>query len=99
MTIVNVPPVTPVPGTNSVVTTGGVPVQAVPGNINGCFITNPVTAVGTLFVNPVIAATTTASLTTFGLSPGQTWTGIPGQTTATSVNAADDGHAFTVVYW
>lgn len=92
-------PVTPVPGTNSTVTTGGTPVQAAPGGISGGFVNNPSTAAGTLFVNPVTAAITTASGTTFGLAPGQIWTMIPGQTTPTSVNAEDDGHAFTVVYW
>ena len=90
-------PVTPVPGTNSIVTTGGTAVQAAPGNINGGFITNPATAVGNLFVDPGTAATTTASGTTFGLAPGQTWTMIPGQTTPTTVNSADNGHNFTVV--
>lgn len=90
-------PVTPTAGTNSSVPSGGTPVQAAPGGINGGFITNPATAAGTLFIDPVGAAGTAASGTTFGLAPGQTWTLIPGQTTPTTVNAADDGHVFSVV--
>jgi len=37
--------------------------------------------------------------TTFVLQPGQSWTGIPGQTTRTSVNAATSGHKFSAIYW
>lgn len=92
-------PVTPVPGQNSVVVTGGVPVIAVPANPNGGVMTNPSTATEYLFVNPVTNAATTASGTTFGLAPGQSWTIIPGQTTPTTCNAANSGHAFSVVYW
>ena len=91
--------VTPVPGQNSVVVTGGTPVIAVPANPNGGVITNPSTATEYLFVNPVTNATTTASGTTFGLAPGQSWQIIPGQTTPTSVNAATSAHAFSVVYY
>lgn len=92
-------PVTPAPGTNSVVTTGGTPVQAAPGAVNGGYITNPATATEFLFVNPVGAAALTEGGTTFALQAGQTWTMIRGQTTPTSVNAASDGHIFSVVVW
>lgn len=93
------PPVTPVPGSASQVVTGGTPVIAAPAGINGGFITNPATAAGTLFVNPVANATTVANGTTFGLAPGQTWELIAGQTTVTSVNALDDAHDYSVVVW
>lgn len=92
-------PVTPVPGTNSVVAAGGTAVQAAPANVNGGFITNPASATETLFVDPVGAAGLAASGTTFGLAPGQSWSLIPGQTTPTTVNAASDGHEFSVVVY
>lgn len=90
-------PVTPVAGTNSVVTTGGTAVVAAPAAPNGGFITNPASATEYLFVDPVGAAALVAQGTTFGLAPGQNWDLIPGQTTPTSVNAASDGHVFSVV--
>lgn len=102
--------VTPKAGTNSVVVTGGTPVQAVPANPNGGFITNPLTAADqglgtaeTLYVDPV--STTPGSTpgsgngTATALAPGQTWYLIPGQTTPTFVNAASSGHKFTVVWF
>ena len=91
--------VTPIPGVNSTVVTGGTPVTAVNGGPNGGFITNPYTAATPLFVNPVTAATTTSRGTTFALQPGDTWDLIPGQTTPTSVNSTDSGHTFSVVSW
>lgn len=92
-------PVTPTIGQNTIVTTGGTAVQVFPGVINGGTITNPIGAAGVLYVDPVATAGTTASGSTFALQPGQPWSAIPGQTTPTTVNAADDGHAFTAVYW
>lgn len=90
-------PVTPVPGENSVVATGGIAVVAAGPNPNGGFITNPAGASASLFVNPVTDATLTAGGTNFELRPGQNWDLIPGQTTPTSVNAADDAHVFCIV--
>jgi hypothetical protein len=92
-------PVTPTAGNASSIVTGGTSVIAALANPNGGFITNPASATETLFVNPVGAAATTASGTTFGLAPGQTWTLIPGQTTQTTCNAASNGHVFSVVVW
>lgn len=92
-------PVTPIPGINSTVASGGSAVTAVNPAPNGGFITNPATASETLYVNPAGTAGLNANGTTFGLAPGQTWTVIPGQTTATSVNAATSGHQFSVVSW
>ena len=91
--------VTPIAGLVSIVTTGGTAVTAIAASPNGGFITNPSTATEYLFVNPVTTATTTASGTTFGLAPGQTWEVIAGQTTVTSVNAVTSGHAFSSVSW
>lgn len=100
-------PVTPIPGAASAVVTGGQPVVAIAANalgVNGGFITNPVLAadqgIGAaepLYINPVDAAGVAANGNTFRLEPGQTWTVIPGQTTATSVNAVSAGHRFSVV--
>src|ERR1700680_1245837 len=100
------PVVTPVPGLTSVVGMGGTAVQAVPGNVNGGYITNPVAAVDQglavaedLFVSPVGAAALGGHGATFRIPPGGTWNIIPGQTTPTSVNAVSSGHNFSVVYW
>jgi hypothetical protein len=105
MPTLNVPSVTPVAGT-AVVTTGGTPVLAAPGNVNGGFITNPVAAADQglataepIYVSPVGAASLEGNGTTFRIDPGGTWEMIPGQTTPTSVNAASNGHAFSVVYY
>lgn len=104
-----VDPVTPLPGTNAIVAVGGTPVVAVPAlpaGINGCTITNPylasdqgIVTAEPLYVNPVDAAGTQANDNTFALQPGGSWSGIRGQITATSVNAATSGHKFSVVYW
>lgn len=101
--------VTPQPGNTSTVVTGGTAVTAVlavPAGIGGGFITNPLTAtdqgIGStepLYVNPVVSATTVGNGTTFALQPGQSWSLVPGQTTATTVNAASSGHKFAVVWW
>lgn len=96
--------VTPTPGVNSSVATGGTPVVvAAPGPAGG-FLVNPAMAsdqglsnVETLYVNPVGNATLQGNGTTFALQPGQSWAFIPGQTTPTTVNAESDGHKFSVV--
>jgi hypothetical protein len=98
--------VTPVAGVNSQVTTGGTSVIAANGGQNGGVITNPLLAadqnIGSaevLWINPVGAAGTAANNTTFALQPGQSWTLIPGQSTATWVNATTSGHKFSVVVY
>lgn len=100
--------VNPQAGLNSVVSTGGVPVVAVPAGANGGVITNPYsntdqgispTDAEPLYVNPVGNASLQGNGTTFALYPGQSWTIIPGQTTSTTVNATSSGHKFSVVYW
>ena len=99
-------PVIPQGGVSSVIATGGTAVVAVNGGPNGGKITNPLLAVDqglitaeVLYVNAVTTAMTSANGTTFALQPGQSWDIIPGQTTATSVNAATSGHAFSVMSW
>jgi hypothetical protein len=98
--------VTPIPGLQSTVSTGGTAVNAVGPNPNGGIITNPASAIDqgisvaeNLYVNPVTTAGTVGHGTTFTLAPGQSWIIIPGQTTPTSVNAVTSGHAFSVVSW
>lgn len=98
--------VTPGPGVVHEIVTGGTPVTAINAFPNGGFITNPLSAADQglataepLIVNPVSSAGTIANDTNFALQPGQTWTVIAGQTTATSVNAISSGHKFSVVVW
>lgn len=99
-------PVTPVAGLVNMVATGGMAVIAVPENPSGGFITNPAAAADqglgapeNLYVSPVGDATLVGNNTTFVIEPGGSWPIIAGQTTRTSVNAASDGHKFSVVYW
>lgn len=100
-------PVTPIPGQNTIVASGGTSVVAISNFPNGGYITNPlvatdqgISAVEPLYVDPVGSATMLqANGTIFALQPGQTWTVIPGQTTPTYVNAASPGHKFTAVSW
>lgn len=102
--------VTPVPGPNTVITTGGTAVGCIPPNPNGGYVTNPLSAADqglstaeVLYLDP----TNTSPGSTPGsgngsavaLQPGQTWNVIPGQTTTTVVNAASSGHKFTAVWW
>lgn len=105
-----VEPVTPQALLTSVVATGGTPVQVASGGVNGGFITNPVSEVDQdivtaepLYVTCVGSAPGSApgdgNGTTFVLYPGQTWTMIPGQTTATYVNAATSGHKFSGIFY
>lgn len=99
--------VNPQPGTHSIIVAGGTAVQAVPANpLGGGIITNPlapgdqgIASVEPLYVSPMGNATLQAHDTTFALAPGQSWQIIPGQMTPTSVNAATDGHRFSVVWW
>lgn len=103
--------VTPVAGLTSTVTTGGTAVNAAGPNPNGGFITNPASAADQglvtaedLIINPVGTAANpntsgVANGTNFRIPPGGTWQLIPGQTTNTSVNAASNGHQFSVVVW
>ena len=99
--------VTPVAGLASVVSTGGTAVVAVGANPNGGIITNPATSTDQggisiaepLYVNPVGTAALLGNGTTFRIEPGGSWTIIAGQTTQTTVNAASNGHKFSVISW
>jgi hypothetical protein len=98
--------VTVTPGTNAVVLTPGVSVEAIPPEPNGGFITNPLSpsdqglaVAEVLYVNPIGTAAVVANGSTFALQPGQTWSVISGQASSTFVNAASGGHRFSVVYW
>jgi hypothetical protein len=103
-------PVTPVPGPNTEVSSGGTPVIAIAPSPNGGIIVNPLSAADQgvnpteiLYVDPTGnnpgSAPGAANGTTFALYPGQPWTPIPGQTTATKVNAATSGHKYSAVQW
>lgn len=100
--------VTPQALVASVIAVGGTPVLVVPPNPNGGFITNPasptdqgLSVAEPLYITPVGnspgSAPGAGNGTTFVLYPGQTWTIIPGQTTATWVNAGSSGHKFSGV--
>jgi hypothetical protein len=100
--------VTPTAGTNSHVTTGGTAVVAAsanPSGYNGGYITNPLLATdqGISTAEPLIVDPTGASPglnangTSIALQPGQNWPIIPGQVTATMVNATTSNHKFTCV--
>lgn len=96
-------------GENYVVAVGGTAVIAVPAGPGGGFIENPLTADGqgivsaeTIYVSPVAAPGSTdadVNDTTFAIYPGQRWDIIAGQDSPTWVNAATNGHKFSVVYW
>jgi hypothetical protein len=95
-------PVNIQPGLTNEVSTGGTAVEVIPAHINGGWITNPVEATESLFVNPTKPGSTTAAGnngTDFELIPGDTWEVIPGQNTPTYVNAVTNGHVFSVIYW
>jgi hypothetical protein len=91
--------VTPVPGLATEVVTGGQAVIAIPANPNGGIIMNPLESGENLYVNPVGAASTSAGGSNFEIPPGKSWNVIPGQTTATSVNAPSNSHVFSAIYW
>lgn len=93
-------------GDIAIVTTGTTAVTPMSGPYNGCYIVNPLTATDQgimaaepLYVNPVVAATTTGNGTNTAIAPGQAWNCPVGGTGAISVNAATTGHKFTVVRW
>lgn len=99
-------PVTPVPGTTSVVATGGDAVVAVPAGPNGGYIVNPYLAADQnlasaewLYVDPVTNAILGSHGTTSGLAPGTPFNLIAGSTLPTTVNAPSSGHRFTVVWF
>src|SRR5262245_24584932 len=86
--------------------TPGVPVNAIAANQSGGYVVNPLAAadqgLGTaevLYVNQVLPASTVANGTTIALQPGQSYTVIPGTTTAVSVSAMSPNHKFTAVQW
>lgn len=101
---------TPVPGTNSIITTGGVAVQAAPSGLTGGYITNPVSPVDQglgsgaapepLYIDPTgNPATLQGNGTCIALAPGESFPIIPGSTETVSANAASNGHKFTVVVY
>lgn len=97
---------TPSAGTASAITTGGQAITLVTGPVNGCYITNPLTAADqniavaeVAYFNPVTTATANGRGTNTARQPGESWGCIPGQTTNVSVIAATIGHAFNVVVW
>ena len=102
--------VVPVAGAHSFVTTGGTAVIAAsanPSGYNGGYIVNPLLAadqgIGTaepLILDPTgVSPGLNANGTAIALQPGQSWNLIPGQVTATYVNAATSNHKFTAVVY
>ncbi|MCX7898539.1 MAG: hypothetical protein N2444_00350 [Methylocystis sp.] len=99
--------VTPLAGSATQIVSAGVAVMAIPPNVKGGFITNPVypsdQGIGyaePLYIDPVgPCAQLSAGDTIVMIMPGETYRVIPGQTTPTFVNAATAGHRFTAIYW
>lgn len=85
----------------SVIAAGGTPVNVFASlPINGGYVTNPIAATESLFVDIVNAAGTTApgaNGTTTELAAGQSFTIPPNLTGALSANAVTNGHTFTAV--
>ena len=102
--------VIPIAGINSEIITGGHSVIAIDPLPNGGIIVNPLLAADqgivtaeVLYVDIVSScggsSLPSANGTVFALQPGQSWTALPGQSTATYVNANTTGHRFTVTSW
>jgi hypothetical protein len=100
----------PIGGVNSQIASAHTAVIAIGIGPNGGVITNPLLAADqgisvaeVLYVDPVGncggGSLPAANHTVFALQPGQSWTVIPGQVTATYVNAATASHSFSVVSW
>ena len=97
---------TPVVGNATAIVTGGTALNIITGPINGCYITNPLSAADeniataeNAYLNPVTTATTAGRGSTVTLAPGQSYNCVPGQTTNLSFVAATTAHALTVVKW
>lgn len=97
---------TPAAATASAIVTGGAATTLVTGPVNGCWITNPITATDqniataeVAYVNAVTTATANGRGTNVRLDPGQTFRCVPGQTTNVSAIAATTSHAFSVSKW
>jgi hypothetical protein len=100
--------VTPTSGLVYATTVAQQAVMVTAGRDSGGLITNPALASDQglpgganpepLYIDPVgLCPVCAAGNTTFRLEPGQSWTFVAGQTTATWVNALTGGHAFSVV--
>lgn len=96
----------PAAATASAIVTGGVAVTLITGPVNGCYITNPLSATDqnisvaeVAYVNPVTTATANGRGTNSTLQPGQSYSCPPGMTTNLSAIAATTAHAFNVVKW
>jgi hypothetical protein len=79
--------------------TPGTPVNGLGTNLTGGYILNPISAPGTLYVDPTGPASTSANGTTSGLSPGQSFYAIAGSTVPVSVASSFANHQFVSVQW
>lgn len=95
------PPVPSIPNAFEVMTGGSAVIAFQAGAISaGGYITNPPTAAGPLYVDPVSEPGTSAPGsrgTTSLIYPGQTFVVPPNWPTAVWVNSDDDNHQFTAV--
>jgi Tfp pilus assembly protein PilW len=104
---INTASATPIAGNASMVATGGTAVNALSvGPAHGCQVINPLAATDQnistaepLYINIVGPAAVAANGSTAALAPGQSFQCVPGQLSATSINAATSGHKFTVFAW
>ena len=102
---------TPTNGLSTSISNGFQPTRVANGGVSGGIITNPLAAsdqglanAEVLYVDPVgpcapVNGVLGAYGTIFALQPGDKWYLIPGQTTATTVNAVSTGHRFSVVLY
>ena len=102
--------VIPIGGVATQIVSAHTAIIAIATGPNGGVITNPLLAADqgisiaeVLYVDPVGncggGSLPEANGTVFALQPGQSWAVIPGQVTATYVNAATANHSFSVVSW
>jgi hypothetical protein len=79
--------------------TPGTPVNALDVNLAGGYIENPITAPGTLYVDPTGPASTAANGTTSSILPGQSFDAIPYSAVPVSVVSQFASHQFVSVQW
>ena len=96
----------PRPGDVTTLTTGGTAQNIVVAPMQGCYVTNPLTAsdqgIGSaevVYVNPNTTATANGYGGNSALQPGQSYSCPPGDQTNLSAIAATSGHRLSVVRW
>ena len=96
----------PTVGLATTLTTGGTAQIIVSAHVNGCYVTNPLSAADqglgsaeAVTVNPVTTATANGYGSNSTLQPGQSWSCPQFMATDLSAIAATSGHRLSVVRW